>query len=258
MNKKVISFLLTIFTIILFYFFLFKKNLFFLSLPTFLGLLLYAKWQKEDELFIKQKEILNTIEPLTGIIEDFLIIKHITYENYEKDYKKVYFSFLPIVRCIENDKLYITYHPYCYSLEDVSYTYNPLKPLKFTLMGPNGEPMNIGNKVFLYIVKELNIPLLKEKNQIYLNNNLYSYAGTIENSIHHQLKDECYTVKTDGFILTQNIITFEGLIDTDNPPKIEDYQKYVHNNKSLLILFLFFFFSILFYIISIFIFPIFT
>jgi CRISPR-associated protein Cst1 len=107
--------------------------------------------------------LMNT-EPIRGVIEDFIMYPY-GYDDSHGDYRHIDYRISPLVRNIEDNKLYFTYSDYSLSYyTSIQTRMNKNVPLK-TIFRGDGSEVKIGDLAFIYIKRKLDINVeIDEKN----------------------------------------------------------------------------------------------
>lgn len=146
----------------------------------------------------KLKDLIYT-KPIKCIIEDFI---YITYYNDGVEYH-VY----PVVKSLEDNKLYFTYGNYCLVGYNTIYAQMNKSLLFKTIYRKDKSKVKIGDEAYVYIRRnlDLNIDINYEKNIVRLN----------KKKIHYKHENDKYNIN-----VFNNLHYFEGFIDieknTDN------------------------------------------
>lgn len=140
----------------------------------------------------KLKDLID-IKPLKCIIEDFIVIGH-THDR-ERRYK-IY----PVVKSINDNKLYFTYGSYCLSGYNTIYSQMNNSLLNMTIIRKDKTKVEIGDVAYLYLRRNLdfNININSDKNMIYLG------------------KTKIYFNHINDINMFKELHYFEGIIDVEN------------------------------------------
>lgn len=194
--------------------------------------------QKKLQLNLDQQEhILKTVIPQKGIVEDFLIYQSVW--NDTDNGVHTYYKFIPIIKILNNGKRYATYGENCLSSNRYSYGYLYNGLMHFSYSGINGKKIEIGSPIYLYILEELPLPILKENNMITIFNYNFQWKGClqkIENNKKYKWKanyskDCIFNINSEIPLFSQPITLFKGIIDNEEQPSIEPYRTFFKNAK---------------------------
>lgn len=164
---------------------------------------------------IKQS-ILESVLPRNAIVVDFLIYKKIKYKRNELD--DFQFSCFPIIKDLENNKLYVSLTQYDYSKYLFYYKYYTYKPLECKLKNMKGNQITIGDCAKYFLNREIGKFNIIE-NKLSIEDNYYTYFGKIYNSTLMEQKGDnlLFNVHYDNALdLLRDVIVFEGIIDFEN------------------------------------------
>lgn len=140
----------------------------------------------------KLKDLIN-IKPLKCIVEDFIVI------GYKHDGKRGY-KIYPVVKSVEDNKLYFTYGSYCLSGYNTIYSQMNNSLLNMAIIRKNKTKVEIGDVAYLYLRRNLdfNIDINSDKNMVYLD------------------KTKIYFNHINDINMFKEFHYFEGIIDVEN------------------------------------------
>ena len=162
----------------------------------------------------KIEEIMNTVEPHDGVLEDILLFKYFTWSNDSYEARlKVY----PIIRDLNNKKKYLSVNFHCIGTYKYSYYWSVFTKFKYELTNNNSEKVNIGDHCRIYVKKE-NGNLKLENDSIKIYDELCNYKGKLDgnNIISTSGGNLLFNVEKENFLEDINNITlFDGIVDFD-------------------------------------------
>jgi len=133
--------------------------------------------------------------PAKCTIEDLLLIAH-------KDDGRRKYSIYPIVRSLQDDKLYLAYGTNAIAKFSTRVCYLNNQIVDFTVYSKNKSTINIGDTVYMYMLRELDVSVSvdKSKNIVKLNRKRIPF---------------CHVNESCDIALFNDIIFFQGIIDIE-------------------------------------------
>lgn len=133
--------------------------------------------------------------PIKCSLEDIFLVGY-------KDNKQTRYAPFPIVRSLENHKLYLTYDKYSLLAFKATFNYSDRQNIRCTIYKSDGTPARLGDTVNMYLVRTIDIPcsIDHSKNIVKLKHRKIYF---------HHVNDQ---FDTDIF---QNITFFKGAVDLD-------------------------------------------
>lgn len=132
--------------------------------------------------------------PIKCKIEDFLLFSYID------DGRKKY-EIYPIIKSMQDDKLYLSYGANALSKFNTRTFYKNNSLLDFVVYTRDRKPLNIGDTVYMYSLKilDVTVDIDETKNKVKINNKTIPF-----NHINESLKISIF----------KNMIFFQGIVDT--------------------------------------------
>lgn len=94
--------------------------------------------------------------PIRCRLEDIFLVGY-------KDNKRTRYAPFPIVRSLEDQKLYLAYDKYSLLAFKVTFNYSDRKNIRCTIYKDDGTPVRVGEIVDMYLLKTVDIPLFVDQ-----------------------------------------------------------------------------------------------